>query len=194
MAISNKMKSGFRKIGDKFNKLTSSPSSSSEVAPSHSPSMDFSLAKDLDSGDETDYEEVGVVYCFARLFVINNHFMSSTPSSPSPPPPPPLPHQPPELPVEEEEWYYGDIERKVGENKCKNNGDYIVRYSEGISQFTLTCKWNRAPKHFAILETTDVSIELLIYELLVWPNEVDPWFITLTCVYTTANLGFMLYS
>ncbi len=61
MAISNKMKSGFRKIGDKFNKLTSSPSSSTEVAPSHSPSMDFSLAEDLNSGDETDHEEVGVV-------------------------------------------------------------------------------------------------------------------------------------
>ncbi len=109
---------------------------------------------------------------------------------PPPPPPPRLPHQPPELLVEEEEWYYGDIEREVGENKCKNNGDYIVRYSKGISQFTLICKWNGAPKHFVILETTDVSIELLI-ELLVWPNEVGPWFITLTCVYTTANLGFM---
>ncbi len=191
MAISNKMKSGFRKIGDKFNKLTSFPSSSTEVAPSPSPSMDFSLVEDLDSGDETDYQEVGVVYCFARLFVISCPLPLPLPL---PLPPPPLPHQPPELPVEEEEWYYGDIEREVGENKCKNNGDYIVRYSEGISQFTLTCKWNGAPKHFVILETTDVSIEFLIYELLVWPNEVEPWFITLTCVYTTANLGFMLAS
>ena len=48
---------------------------------------------------------------------------------PSPPlPSPPLPSlpsppsflQPPELPVEEEEWYYGDIDRKVAESKCKN--------------------------------------------------------------------------
>ena len=66
-----------------------------------------------------------------------------------------------DLPVEEEDWYYGDIDRRVAESKCKINGDYIVRYSERQAKYVLTCHWNGQGKHFVIQQLVDVSISIL---------------------------------
>ncbi len=67
------------------------------------------------------------------------------------------PYQPPDIPVEEEEWYFGDIDRRLAENKCKVEGDYMVRYSERQRKYVLTCKYKGSAKHFVIQVFTDVS-------------------------------------
>ena len=66
--------------------------------------------------------------------------------------------QPPELPVEEEEWYFGDIDRRLAESKVKTEGDYLVRYSERQGKYVLTCKFKGASKHFVIQTFEDVSL------------------------------------
>ena len=60
--------------------------------------------------------------------------------------------------MEEEDWYYGDIDRKVAESKCKTSGDYIVRYSERQNKYVLTCNWKGQGKHFVIQQFVDVSL------------------------------------
>lgn len=77
------------------------------------------------------------------------------------PPPPPsfslsLP-QPSKIPVEEEDWFYGDIDRWLAESKCKQPGDYIVRYSTLMGKYALTCNNGGSAKHFIIQEISDVS-------------------------------------
>ena len=67
------------------------------------------------------------------------------------------PHQPPEIPVEDEEWFFGDIDRKLAESKCKVNGDYLVRYSARQNKYVLTCCLNNQGKHFVIQQITEVS-------------------------------------
>ncbi len=68
--------------------------------------------------------------------------------------------------MEEEEWYFGDIDRRLAENKCKVEGDYMVRYSERQRKYVLTCKYKGSAKHFVIQVFTDVSARnvLLMYE------------------------------
>jgi hypothetical protein len=65
--------------------------------------------------------------------------------------------QPPEIPVEDEEWFFGDIDRRLAESKCKKPGDYLVRYSERQNKYVLTCNWNGNPKHFVIQQVPNVS-------------------------------------
>ena len=66
-------------------------------------------------------------------------------------------NQLPEIPVEEEEWYFGDIDQQIAESKCKKPGDYLVRYSERQDKYVLTCNWNGAAKHFVIQQILNVS-------------------------------------
>ena len=65
--------------------------------------------------------------------------------------------QPPEIPVEEEDWFYGDIDRRLAESKCKKAGDYLVRYSTRAGKYVLTCNNNGAAKHFMIQVISGVS-------------------------------------
>jgi len=66
--------------------------------------------------------------------------------------------EPPEIPVEDEEWFFGDIDRKLAESKCKVNGDYLVRYSARQNKYVLTCCLNNQGKHFVIQQITEVSL------------------------------------
>ena len=59
--------------------------------------------------------------------------------------------------MEEEEWYFGDIDRRLAESKCKKPGDYLVRYSERQNKYVLTCNWNGSSKHFVIQQVPNVS-------------------------------------
>ena len=59
--------------------------------------------------------------------------------------------------MEEEEWYFGDIDRRLAESKCKKQGDYLVRYSERQNKYVLTCSWNGNSKHFVIQQVPNVS-------------------------------------
>jgi hypothetical protein len=70
--------------------------------------------------------------------------------------------QPPEIPVEDEEWYFDDIDRRLAESKCKKPGDYLVRYSERQNKYVLTCNWNGNSKHFAIQQVPNVSNKRMV--------------------------------
>lgn len=71
--------------------------------------------------------------------------------------------QPPEVCIEDEEWYYGSIDRREAEGKCRNTGDYIVRFSDRQNKYVLSVLWNSAGRHFVIQEVPDVSHTLKPY-------------------------------
>ena len=64
------------------------------------------------------------------------------------------------MPLEEEEWYFGDIDRRLAEKKCRNSGDCLVRFSERQKKDVLTCNWNGAAKHFVIQRIIDVRVSM----------------------------------
>ena len=59
--------------------------------------------------------------------------------------------------MEDEPWFFGDIDRKLAESKCVSNGEFLVRYSARQNKYVLTCNWNGTGKHFVIQQITDVS-------------------------------------
>ena len=68
-----------------------------------------------------------------------------------------LSFQPPEVGIEEESWYYGSVDRKEAEGKCRSTGDYLVRFSDRQNKYVLSVHWNNAGRHFVIQEVPDVS-------------------------------------
>lgn len=42
--------------------------------------------------------------------------------------------------------------------KCKEDGDFIVRYSDRRNTYVLTVHWNGSGRHFVIQEIADVRI------------------------------------
>ena len=59
--------------------------------------------------------------------------------------------------VESEPWFYPDMERKAADIKCKNTGDYLVRYSSKQNKYILSVNWGGQGRHFIIQETGHVS-------------------------------------
>jgi len=66
-------------------------------------------------------------------------------------------NQVPVIPIEEEEWFFGNIRRELAEIKCQKDGDYLVRYSSRNNKYVLTCRWNGERKHFIVQEVISVS-------------------------------------
>ena len=62
-----------------------------------------------------------------------------------------------QIKVEDEEWFFGNIDRALAESKCKMNGDYLVRYSTRLKKYVLTFRISNQPRHFVIPQITDVS-------------------------------------
>ena len=58
--------------------------------------------------------------------------------------------------VEDEGWFYANMERKEADMKCKNPGDYLVRYSSKQNRYVLSVNWAGQGKHFVIQEACDV--------------------------------------
>ena len=54
------------------------------------------------------------------------------------------------MPLEEELWYHGEIPRSVAVQLIKNDGDYLVRFSNTQDSHILTAKWGGEIKHFII--------------------------------------------
>ena len=71
--------------------------------------------------------------------------------------------------MEDEGWFYADMERKEAETKCKNTGDYLIRYSLKQNKNVLTVNWAGQVKHVVIQETLDVRVlkEMYIRKTLV---------------------------
>ena len=60
--------------------------------------------------------------------------------------------------MEDEGWFYADMERKEAEMKCHNMGDYLIRYSLKQNKYVLSVNWAEHVKHFVIQEICDVRV------------------------------------
>lgn len=62
------------------------------------------------------------------------------------------------MPLEEEMWFHGTIDRKDVPNLLKNEGDYLVRESSTKpGQFVLSTRSEGQIRHFIIQLSDDVS-------------------------------------
>ena len=52
--------------------------------------------------------------------------------------------------VELEEWYFGNIDNVLAGNKCKKDGDFLVRYSVSKQRYIITCKWKGICHHYIV--------------------------------------------
>ena len=55
--------------------------------------------------------------------------------------------------MDEELWFYGEVNRRDAEQLLRKDGDYLIRLSRDKG-YVLTMKWQGAPKHF-VVQTTD---------------------------------------
>ena len=69
-----------------------------------------------------------------------------------------------DVPLYEEPWFHGTIDRKDVPTLLKNNGDYLVRESSTKpGQFVLSAWSDGQVKHFIIQTSDDVSRRLLAF-------------------------------
>ena len=55
-----------------------------------------------------------------------------------------------EVPIEEEDWYFGEISRDEAEKLLSYDGDYLVRYSSGQRGFVISTRCKGSTKHFVV--------------------------------------------
>ena len=79
----------------------------------------------------------------------SNPFQPSYPK-PVTPPPDPAPPKNIEVPIEEEDWYFGEISRDEAEKLLTYDGDYLVRFSSGQKGFVISTKCKGSTKHFVV--------------------------------------------
>jgi hypothetical protein len=60
-------------------------------------------------------------------------------------------------PLEEELWYYGEVNRKDAEQLLRKDGDYLIRLSKEKGP-VLTMKWQGIAKHFVVQYTEEVRL------------------------------------
>uniref|UniRef100_A0A8C9WDL4 Tyrosine-protein kinase n=1 Tax=Scleropages formosus TaxID=113540 RepID=A0A8C9WDL4_SCLFO len=71
--------------------------------------------------------------------------------------PPPLPMVPEvQKPLSEQAWYHGAIPRLEVQELLKNDGDYLVRESQGKQEYVLSVHWAGQCRHFIIQSTDNV--------------------------------------
>ncbi|XP_065905069.1 uncharacterized protein [Dysidea avara] len=70
--------------------------------------------------------------------------------------------EPPEVPLEEQPWYHGEISRANATQLLKNNGDYLVRYSKKQHSFILTVMCKGVVKSFIIHKDLNNQVSFLI--------------------------------
>ena len=58
--------------------------------------------------------------------------------------------------MEAEPWYYNDLERREAEMKCRNTGDYLIRYSSKQNRYILTVNWAGQGRHFIVQQSCNV--------------------------------------
>uniref|UniRef100_A0A671Q804 non-specific protein-tyrosine kinase n=1 Tax=Sinocyclocheilus anshuiensis TaxID=1608454 RepID=A0A671Q804_9TELE len=114
-------------------------------------------------------------------FIQQNRYISSpfVPSSvfyTSPQVPPALAPVPEvEKPLSQQSWYHGAIPRLEVQELLKNDGDFLVRESQGKQEYVLSAHWGGQCRHFLIQSTDGVyrldgegftSVPLLIKHLI----------------------------
>ena len=60
-----------------------------------------------------------------------------------------------QIPLEEEDWYHGEVSRDDAIKLVKDDGDYLVRFSNAQTTHILTAKWDGKIKHFIFDEWHD---------------------------------------
>ena len=85
-----------------------------------------------------------------RFSLTETREKSSTPIQRTTTPPEPALHSRSEVPIEEEEWYFGEISREEAEKLLLYAGDYLVRYSSGQRGFVISTRCTNAAKHFVV--------------------------------------------
>ena len=65
--------------------------------------------------------------------------------------------------MENEAWFYSNMERKEAELKCRNTGDYLVRYSSKQNRYILTVSWAGQGRHFIIQEKYNVGASYICH-------------------------------
>lgn len=59
-------------------------------------------------------------------------------------------------PLSQQAWYHGAIPRTEVQELLLQNGDFLVRESQGKQEYVLSVRWDGQPRHF-IIQTSDVS-------------------------------------
>eukprot|EP00731_Ephydatia_muelleri_P035245 Em0108g4a len=79
--------------------------------------------------------------------------------------------------LEDEGWFHANMERKEAEEKCKNLGDYLIRYSSKQNRYVLTVSWAGQGKHFVIQEICDTAVSRSTGAVLKQPvlRNSDKW-------------------
>ena len=49
--------------------------------------------------------------------------------------------------LELEPWYYGNIDSCIACKKCKEDGDFLVRYSVKKQKYIISCRWENTCHH-----------------------------------------------
>lgn len=61
-----------------------------------------------------------------------------------------------EKPLTQQGWYHGAIPRLEVQELLKNDGDFLVRESQGKQEYVLSVHWGGQCRHF-LIQSTDVS-------------------------------------
>ena len=85
-----------------------------------------------------------------RMSLTETREKSSTPVQRPVTPPEPASQCRMDVPIEEEEWYFGEISRDEAEKMLMYDGDYLVRYSSGQKGFVISTRCKSATKHFVV--------------------------------------------
>lgn len=62
-----------------------------------------------------------------------------------------------EKPLTQQGWYHGAIPRLEVQELLKNDGDFLVRESQGKQEYVLSVHWGGQCRHF-LIQSTDVSV------------------------------------
>uniref|UniRef100_A0AAY5L6J4 Tyrosine-protein kinase n=1 Tax=Esox lucius TaxID=8010 RepID=A0AAY5L6J4_ESOLU len=62
-----------------------------------------------------------------------------------------------ERPLEQQDWYHGAIPRLEVQELLRNDGDFLVRQSQGKQEYVLSVHWAGSCRHF-IIQNVDVSV------------------------------------
>ncbi|KAL0189561.1 hypothetical protein M9458_016660, partial [Cirrhinus mrigala] len=58
-----------------------------------------------------------------------------------------------EKPLTQQSWYHGAIPRLEVQELLKNDGDFLVRESQGKQEYVLSVQWGGQCRHFLIQST-----------------------------------------
>ena len=64
--------------------------------------------------------------------------------------------------MEQEPWYYEPLPRADADRMVKQDGDYLVRFSE-TKGYVLTTKWEGQPRHFVIQKLEDEVFNIHVF-------------------------------